>query len=295
MYAITIRSVVVGEDTPLEDVFVRMIDTETKDILGEGTTDSDGEIVFDIPEGTVVEVRPFLRGYSFPNRMRITADEDATYIVEGADQDENPSATDPLYCRITGFAASPRGVRLPGAVFVLTPTALFDVVGDDLVVGESIPVKTSTTGRIDITLPRKAVFEVNLDGDTIRVRVPDSTWCALADFLRPVLVTATVPDESVTVSVGSTDTQVLSASISRTSLPFDWSPTEEATCADYVSAETSNHDVVSAEVKADGTLVLTGLSAGSCTVTLIEKPGACARRSPEPVRTLSTITVTVTA
>lgn len=212
---------------PISGVVVAAFDPTTFTLMGQSTTDTNGQAVFllpgDVAPGKSIEVRLFKLGVIFDNPMTIKVLEP---VVPGTPNDFDiyatgmpgnlPVATDPRCCRCTGQFVDLTNTPIPNlAVRVMAQaesgTQIPKVVDSRMVAAEAMPFTTDANGRVSIDLVRGGSFWVTFAGEDEKVwpiLVPNRSSANLIDLIHPQPVTlyydgTVAPGNSVTVAVGS--------------------------------------------------------------------------------------------
>lgn len=282
------------DDDPIDGALVRVFSADGATFMADAISDGGGVARVELAEAGDYALRCFKQGHSFRSRTGFSlGDEDATYAVTALQFLEHPTSTDSAFCRITGLLIGQNGVLLRNAVISCSAAKAYTVIGAGVTGSSSLHVRSDAAGRIDVSLPRGAVYEVTTVGESAyseERKVPDALWARLEDFLWPYLAVATVDADEITIPSGSALLPISAQLSNGHALPFSMSDSTEE-ISKYVDAVSDDDSICSVSIE-DGALSIQRVAAGMTTVHLIERAGACGLRYPEPSRVLSTVSVT---
>jgi hypothetical protein len=311
--------VVVKDDAltpaPVESVRVRLFDSLDA-FLAEFFTDSSGiidaVIEGDPDPGRTYIIRLFKDQWTFPGgATQLIAVQDPlvppdTNIFDVTAHLAVPEeSADPDLCRITGYVtdASLRALKditlriLPREVYPSAVVAGFPFpsvptpVRDKLLVS-GIVTKSDKNGKMDFLLPRESIFDIHIYGlETPGVQiieqvwVPDAAAMTLRNLLFPYVASvvfaedpiAVLESEAVEVAVtvtGSNGQDIVAKSALLALLDF-----------------TSEDEAVATVEVDDGLIRVTGVGAGSTTITVTRKEGTTPTQRPAIVALLVTAPV----
>ena len=293
---------------PVPGLKVRLYDGDT--FLTESETDDEGVLSL-ILEGAAGSGKPYIlrlfppAGYSVPDGLTQTIDVtepmpegvngfEFTFLVT---RPSVPVTGDPLMCRLTGYFRDsakrpirnlelrfrpregyPSGV-LSGLPFSGSPT----VLDADVLTGE-VRIKTDRNGYVDFSLPRKSVFDLTVPqmdeffiSSLSSVWIPDLPGIGIQEVLFPYITRITFDLTDVHLQLSGVNTASLVLTAETSNRQENVSGFEVfASLLDLVL----DLDVATAKFVAEGVLQITGVSAGSTTLTLNRHPGSAAPRSP---------------
>lgn len=308
MGLVNVRVYAQDENTdPLEDVLVQVYDDTDTFVTQNTTTLVSGEAYADFTlngDDPAVDytIRLYKVGVAFdgllgddsktPQAIQVY-DPPAAAPVTGTNYFQvqgqtftRPAATDPRLCRASGFFKDASGRARPNLDIKFIPQ--FDplIVDGNAVMGYQVQGRTDDDGYFQIDLYRDgsylAVLEA-LDDIPRNITVPDQSSVNLVHLLFPIVESITYDPTSVSVAVDATES--VEVTITTTSgIVLD--PTNGD-----VTFATDDDTIATAQLTAEGVLLIMGRSAGSTTVT--------PSRADEtivviPDVTLSSINVTVT-
>ena len=293
----------------LEGVQVRIYSADGTTFITAGTTDSAGQYSTDLTDLTAYWVRFYLPGYAFPSKMIFTANSGLpsnTWDIVGNDIVARPPSIDPNLCRATGQVVGAAGQPVDGITFRFMMTEEPRVVGGRVVIPNNVIVRTSQLGFIQIDLIRNGIYEVGIEGipglelsgySVPRFRVPDAASCNFVEMIWSYVSAVTLSTLVASVAVDADVTVTVSAVTlsSGLTVPYDLDCDEEVTRASLLLLESSDTDIATATwSESHETIVITGVAAGSATISVKQAPLTYLPRQPALSETIATITVTVT-
>ena len=264
-------------DTAIAGAQVRVYSESGDTFVTLGTTGSDGEVTFDLPDDTYW-VRFFKTGFSFPSRQSATIDAAETNIfdISGDNLEELPPSAADGICRVSGYLVGAGGEPLPGASLEFTLNADYRRISvNRLVVSSKITSKTNKEGYFEIELLQGGMYDALIQGmedSVVPVKVPEVQAVRITELLWPYAARVEPSAAAVSLSVGSTvEVPVTVVTSSYLETPYEYFEDKLRTirAASWVRASSSDTDVVSVTLVKDS-LRVTGLSAGSATVTFSE-------------------------
>jgi hypothetical protein len=159
---------------PVSGVLVRVYDSLGAAVVTEGTTDADGLVQFMLDgesPPTRYQLRTYKAGVAIPNPKYIdvygTISESPTgtntFILNDANVFTHPQSMDPKLCRLSGYIRDPAGRYRPGRDihFIYRYHPL--VVGDELILGEKVAVRTDRNGYIEVDLWRNGCYRAVIE------------------------------------------------------------------------------------------------------------------------------------
>ena len=286
------------DDALLEDVVIRIYNEAGTVLITQGSTGVDGEYTLDLADATYW-VRFFKSGFSFESKALIEVDVllSNLFEVEGVDLDTNPSAVDVNLCRVSGRVITGSGADAPFVVIKFTLSGVPRVVAGRTMLPTTVYAKTNASGWFEQDLVRNGIYEAWLTGledSTIRVRVPDYPWVALADLVFPYVKTVEFEDNTLAVAVGDdVETSVTVTLSSRLEVPYDFDDDDSLTLAEILTFSIDDTDVATFTMDADGLITITGVTAGTATLSATALDVAAVRQ-PVVAPVFETIVITVT-
>tara|TARA_Y100000034_G_scaffold127164_2_gene179564 strand:+ start:590 stop:1498 length:909 start_codon:yes stop_codon:yes gene_type:complete len=286
------------QDTALESVQVRVYSLDGETFVTLGTTDSDGEVVFDLTDDTTYWVRCFKTGFAFESKLSAdVASDDVSFSVEGANLRELPPSTADNLCRVSGYVVNVAGAPVGGISFYFMISDYIKIVGSTMVTATKLSVLSDSEGYVEVELIQGAVYEVMAEGwidETIRVKVPESQSASITELLWPYPARVELSDTELSIAEGSSESVTYSVVLSSgVTTPFYYSDSEKISSGTYVGISTSDAAVASIGGTEAGTVVITGESAGTATISFEAKSSSYRRRSPELSLSFDAITITV--
>ncbi len=182
-------------------------------IVTTGTTDSDGEAAFSLPDASY-DVRFYLLGMSIlpkqPQRIVVDHSLGNVFTVTGH-LSVLAESTNPALCRITGTMLGPDGSPVAEAKISFVPTSEIIVIGQrPLIPQMSIHFYSDENGLFDFTLLRGVnykgyitlVDQIDLQCPLeLDIRVPSMAGLDLGDLLFPLPVSAVFSSPTVDVDL----------------------------------------------------------------------------------------------
>lgn len=286
------------DDSALESVTVRVYSEDGTVLVTSGVSDEDGALTLDLDDATYW-VRFFKSGYSFPSRALIVVDvlENNTFEVEGTDLDTHPSALDVNLCRVSGRVVTGAATGAPKAVLKFTLSGVPRVVGGRAMLPTTVYSTTDASGWFEQDLVRNGIYELvaaGMEDASSRVRIPDYPWVDLAHLLFPYVKTVEFSETDIDLEVAEeAETEMTVTLASRLVLPYDLDGTDRVYITDYLDVTIADTDVATMTMDEDGVITITGVAAGSTTITITEKDVVAARQ-PAVAPSVETVTITVT-
>ena len=294
------------DESPLEDVVVRVYSEDGLTFVTQAQTDEDGTLVLDLEDATTYWVRFFKIGYQFQSKLTVEVDSGAssnTFDVTATDLTELPPSTVPTLCRASGYLAGADLHPREGITVTFTLTGKPRVVSGVAMVLQDLIAKTDENGWIEVELVRGGIYDCVVAGqdDTVyRVVVPDRTSVSFTELVWPYVAELAyqVDGEDVTeveVAVDETvEVQTFVRLSSGVLTPFKYDGDSEWTDIGSFVELTYSDDATAVVTLSQGTLSIQGAVAGSTTISAEIRDGVEVERLPEPTRTLPSLTITVT-
>lgn len=255
--------------TELSGVSVLVFSEDGSSAIDSGTTDSSGEVVFELPDETYW-VRFFKAGFSFPKKRSIEVDGDGTYDVPGTNIDTRPAASRPDLCRVSGLIIGPGGQYLPNVSIECVLRDETRISAGMATGATKLNVATNANGRVEFDLIRGARYEVFVESysDPIFVVVPDAAAVGFTDLVWPYVAHVDLSDESLDLTVGDTATVAFTSVLSNGwEGDFPLSAEDPLVSSPVVSAFSTDTSV--ARVVQSDELEITAVGAGSCEITFV--------------------------
>lgn len=282
--------------TAVEDVQVRLYSSDGSTFIAYGTTDASGEFTVDVPDATYW-VRFFKTGYGFPSKQYVEVDaaqSSNTFDIEAENLEILPPSTASNLCRVSGYAVDAGGQPRKGATFQFMLAEWRHIVGNRPITASKVISRTDEYGYAELELIQGAFYEAvveGMDDQVFMCQVPESGSTNLTELIWPY--PARVSLSATTVSVAaSADEEVTAVLVlsSGVEMPL---PTDAPTGAVGFSLDpaTSDEDVATVTLE-DSTLTITGVSAGSCTISFTAG-GSYEERFPAIDVSFDEISVTV--
>jgi hypothetical protein len=226
-------------------------------------------------------------------------------------EEELPASTDPNMCLMSGTlvdqALRPLSkvnlrfmpllndpeIKLSGFPFPTDPA----IIQRQVLLREAV-FQTGPDGKVQVLLPRKAIYEVHIHGFELpgtfpgaQIQVPDSAGAQLEDVLFPYVATVEWSTDTVALAVDDTEQVTVSSTGSNDQ------DIQDALIGGFL--EFVVDDPAVAEVSFDdGVLSITGLAAGVAQITAVRVEGTYAPRVPDVPDLITapstSVTVTVT-
>lgn len=182
-------------ETPVEGVVVRVFDSTGINFIMQGTTDAQGQVVFNLLAPVSYQARYFKPKFSlypvqnFSVLEAPVAPDTNEFLVKGH-VFKPPEAVHPRLCRCSGFFLKPNGAPAPN--HDLQFIAKFDPIlfEGDAMLKERVSGRTDDSGYFEVDLVRCGKYDVTVEGfeDQLRcITVPDYPSSNLPDLLFPVI------------------------------------------------------------------------------------------------------------
>ena len=292
---------------PIEGVKVRLFNSADL-YMTEVETDEDGEATFILPGAAtpgqkyIVRLFPPL-GHEVPDGLTQeiyvldpVAPPNSNIFDFTINPIEIPVSGNPLMCRLTGQFIDATNTPLPDLELVFRPREGYpsnilsglpfngepSVIGTAMVAGE-VRATTDSAGKVDITLPRKGVFDVFITGmyepftnPLASVWIPDEAGALLVDVLYPYVTSVTFGTATINLTVGGAGVEVeldIAASNKQENV-------EGATVLSSMLVFTTDQAVATVEITEDGKLYVSPVAVGSTTIAVTRAPGSAAPRRP---------------
>lgn len=224
-----------------------------------------------------------------------------------------PESDEASMCLIYGYLADVSKQPIKNGTLVFLPR-LYDpaakvsgfpfptepAVVDGVMLVNEVRVKTNNDGYLEVKLPRTTIFDVHLYGlETpgvqlyAQIYIPDSLGAKLEDVFLPYVASVDTELDTVAVAVDETVELTIEATGS------NGQPITDTGClAALLEFTSSDEAVVGVELGDEGTLLVTGVAAGSATISVARVAYTSAPRVPAipalVVNPSTTIAVTVT-
>lgn len=281
------------KDTALESVTVFVFSEDGDSFITSGSTDSEGQVTFDIPDATYW-VRFFKAGFAFDTGLSVVVTEDDEFEVGGENLDTQPPATLDHQCRASGYIIGAAGQFLPDVTFEFKLNERVRIGGGYATGNAKVLTASNSDGYVEVDLLRNAVYEVVVESygaDVFVITVPDESSTNLTELIWPYLARVDLSTDSVSIDEGDdedvTVTAVLSSGLST---PYN-GISSTVYPRSVVSASSSDTDVATVSWDEE-TLTITGVEAGTCDIEFSTQLSP-AKRATDIDVTLDTISVTV--
>lgn len=295
-----------GSGLPLEGVIVRLYSLDGVTLHGEATSDSSGAASFMVPEGSYW-ARFYKVGYLFDSRIRVDtlADPSIPYLVAGVDPIGTPQALQEHLCAVYGQIRLGNSLPAEGIRISFLPDQADEVIsGTSLTIEEPLTTITTKTG-FTATLIQGRFYDCHIAGmqKSFRIATPLHRGVSFLELLHPYLAvlrfSATELSLSLSENSDGVEIQVSEATLSSyVTLPLTWPDGSQWQVPMFVRAVLAS-DVVSTSWRFDADIAylkITPKSVGATAISFVRsESGVETRRSPEPVRDMPIISVTVTA
>jgi len=173
-------------------------------------------------------------------------------------------------------------------------------VGGRVVTKSKIITTSDASGYIEVELIRNGVYDATIDGheDTVyRVKVPDSESSDITDLIWPYVYDVDLGSWSTgaTVSTGEAAEQVVAAKLSSgVTTPVSLDGDDSLGFGYFLSLESQDTSIATVTMDdVTGSMTLSGVAAGTTSVSFTVREGTSAARLPAPSVTLPTLSVTV--
>jgi len=289
----------------VEDVTIRVYD-DADQYLTEVLTDAAGEAEITLagePDpGTEYIVRLSKRAYTFdgghvhkiyvldPVVAPATNEFDFTAVARTL-----PESTDPDMCRISGYLVNTGGQALKNVVirFIARKGFPEEELGglhwpgdpsiiDNKLVAADLEVKTDEDGYVEALLPRGGRFDIHIhglenpSGIISLIYVPDAPSCALIDLVLPYVASVAYGSDPINVGVGLGVDVPLTITLSSGAVVEDFAGIQE-----LLEFTSSDEGVATVAVSEEGTMRVTGVAAGTATISVERKDYTVAPRRPD--------------
>lgn len=268
MATVTIVATNTVTNTVLDDVTIQIYSGAslvTSGVTGEAAN-PDGTRIFTLANGTyTMRISYASPGYVVASPQSFTVDGDATFDID-VEVTARPVSPSSSLCRCSGYVVNASGAVLRGATYGLILVQGPLVLGTAAVYNKKLQLVTDSAGYAQIDLIRGAMYRVTYGAhETIEafVVVPALSSANLADVLHPVVTSVSFSPSAVSVSVGESEDVAVTLHYRSglTRLLSSLSDYEELP----VTFEAGDSDATVAVT--DGVLVVTGVAAGTCTIT----------------------------
>ena len=191
---------------PIDGVVVRVYDATGTTLITSGTTGAPaatGHVEFTLdgtaaPTPTDYQLRFFFLGASFVSPQTIQVFSPPAGSPTGTNTFKvvasllaDPTATDPLLCRASGFIRDGSGRPKKGLDISFAPLFNPLVAGDQAVLGERVDVRTNKDGFVELDLFRNGLYLAIVEShENIerQVAIPDRSSINISFLLFPVVV-----------------------------------------------------------------------------------------------------------
>jgi hypothetical protein len=220
---------------------------------------------------------------------------------------EVPETTDPRMCRLSGYFVDPAQRPLRRLTLMFHPreehpdfvvsgfpySATAPVVNSKIIASE-LYILTDDNGYAEVDLPRGAIFDVFVSGLSApdirllsQVYIPDAAGVSIRDVFYPYVTKVTYSTATVAIAVDE-ETEV-DATLTTSNLQPDVG-------LEGLVEFTSDDEDVATVVIAGGALLITGIAAGTATISAARVAGSYSPRLPDIpalIELPSSISVTV--
>lgn len=284
------------KNTPVDAVTVFVFSEDGSTFIESGETDSDGEVVFELPN-EIYWVRFFKQGFSFAKKLSIEVTEDSDFEVGGQNLEVRPPATQNNLCRVSGYVMNAGGQHLPDVTAEFAISDYARISAGRMVGAEKVITYSDEDGYFEFDLLRGARYDAVVEsfGDQVfHILVPDLSFTHFTDLIWPFVARVELSASSVSLGVGDTEdvtaVGVLSSGVEGR-FPSAESMKDPDTWRLIVSAKSSDTQVATV-AQNDEVLTITAVGAGTCEIQFTPRITA-ARRLPVSTVELDTISVTV--
>lgn len=291
------------DGTPLVGVTVRAYDEDNTDLVTEGVTDAAGSVDLTLTPGTY-----YARFYPLRPKSTVDSPQRFTVIDPGSNifdvvgwQFKHPTSPYSGFCLISGHFIDAHGQPLQNQLIRLIPkwdpASLGEQPEGEGPLGyfpKTQSVTTDANGYAEFLLPRNMgcilVVIAGYEDWSVEVGTPNTSWCDLIDFLFPQADELEWdPAGPVAVAVG--DSEDVEPLLTLTSQVVLDSSTDRQS-VEVVSFESSDTAVATISISS-GILRITGVSAGTATITATVMEGVFSERLPAPALTVTPLVVNV--
>lgn len=181
--------------TPVPGVVVRVFDASGTTFFMQGTTDSDGKVLFQLLAPVSYQARFFRQGFSLYPVQNFSVLEAPVAPLSNefpivGHVYKPPEAVHPRLCRCSGFFLYPNGAVAPNHDIHFI--AKFDplLFEGSAMLKERVHGRTDERGYFEVDLVRCGMYDVTVEGleDQLRcITIPDYPSSNLPDLLFPVI------------------------------------------------------------------------------------------------------------
>jgi len=259
---------------PVEGVQAKLYQGTT--FITAATTGPSGVLTWDLAAGNydMIVSLPGRPGYSVTNpyRLAVLGPPNTNSFQVSVELYQLPVSDDPTnFCRCSGFVNTLSGDRFNGVIrFYLdeAPQLFLDPSGFPLAgLGDHVDCDIFR-GYAEVNLIRGARYRVDIPGFRSTewfVRIPERSSAHLPDVLFPVPLSVDFTLTDLSIAVGEIRTLHPSVTF-RSGVVVSGADLEQADCWP-VTFSVDNPEVVSVTARADGSLEVAGIAAGSAVVT----------------------------
>jgi len=318
--ALTVTAVVKDDEipqNPIEDVRIYVYDA-TDTFVTSGLTDVDGEVIF-VLDGDPDPGRQYIFRmikpdvvFDYPTQNVLVHEPlvpPATNVFDFTGHIPSvPESSDPDLCKISGIFIDGGNQPLEDVTISFRPIASYptDSVGGYHYTGEPTllrndivsadhDVQTDPSGYAEVSLIRGGYYDVHVygiedpDGIYETVQIPDKAGALFADVFFPYIKTAEFDTNPLAVNVAESEDVLIT--IYGTN---DIQITDQERLTNLLEFTSADESIAQAEGTIDGGISVSGVSAGSTTITITRKDCTWAPRRPEIAALISTpLTVNV--
>jgi len=277
----------------------------------QAVTDADGQVSLVLAGGTYT-IWCGKTGVSFDNPYSITVDDPVVTtnnFTLSVEELADPIASDSSFCRCWGYFIDGSGAPFEGVgawiwplvtettreisqhlvVDVVrpgTPAVVSDTKG--IVASQKLELETNSNGLGWLDLVRTGTYIGKIRGahmrDPVEFSIPDTAGTNILNLMLPFVLSVSYdPVSPYSVAVGSTLSIDLEPTLSN-------GDTAEDNACDLLEVTSSSSSLATVEFSSANTVRVTGVAAGSPTITLSPKSGILSERYPA---TTFSFTVTV--
>lgn len=265
---------------PVEGVLVKVYNDFGDVFFTQATTDADGKAGF-LLETLVYSLRfyKFQVGFTQPQLASVLSAPASNVFDIVAEPFVLPLATDPRFCRCSGFFRDIAGA--PKQFMDMNFNSEFDpiVVEDAAVVDASRNIRTDENGYAQIDLVRGGIYCVRIVGmvnDQLRqVHVPDQASAVLPNLLFPVVDRITFDPDTVSLAAGS-ELEVVPTVYDSGGRPLEGSARSDVLWG-------SDDETVMVVVADEEKLTIRALAAGAANITASRQDSSIIRIPDMPI------------
>jgi hypothetical protein len=283
-------------NTPVTSVQVRLYSSDGTSFVTYGVTDSSGNYVVDVPDATYW-VRFFKPGYAFPSKLSAAVDASAAsnvFDVEAENLEILPPSSASNLCRVSGYVVGAGGQPRQGATIQFMLADLKHIVNDRPITASKVSTRSDKYGYVEVELIQGAFYEVVVEGldDQVFVsQVPKTAAAALVDVIWPYPARVSLSTTTVSMAVEEVEVSAVLVLSSGVEMPL---PVDAPLGAvSFLLQPKSSDENVATVSLTETTLTITGIAAGTCTVSFTAT-GSYAQRFPALSISFAEINVTVT-